>query len=326
MRIRLLPPLLFVLSLHATLCAEEKLPPMKEITVKSSIDGSDQPSLLWVPETAEKQPTPLLIWLHSWSANYHQEMSLDYEKQAVERGWILLLPNFRGPNKRPEACGSELARTDIIDALDYVRENYKVDPKRIYLAGASGGGHMTLLMAGYYPERFSAVSAWVGITDLEAWYDFHAPGGQAKSYALDILKVMGGPPGESEAIDKQYRARSPLYFLDKVGDLRVDIAAGVKDGHTGSVPIAHSLNAFNRIAATNGDPGVSQEEAEQLWTDQKLASPQPSDMVTDESYGRDIILRRHSGKARVTIFQGGHEGLPEACCAWLAKQTREAKP
>ncbi|QDT50693.1 Prolyl oligopeptidase family protein [Symmachiella dynata] len=303
-------------------CGEDPLPMLEKISVTSSLDKTPQTSLLWAPETAREQPTPLLIWLHSWSADYRQEASLEYQKQAVRRGWILLLPNFRGPNKRPEACGSKLARTDIIDAMNYVEQHYKVDPQRVYLAGASGGGHMTLLMAGYYPQRFSAVSAWVGITDLPQWYNFHAPDGKPAGYALDILKVLKGKPGESEEIDADYRARSPIHFLHQVSDLHVDIAAGVKDGHTGSVPIAHSLNAFNRIATTNGDDGVSDDEAEQLWTAQKLTAPQASDQVTDETYGREILLRRKSGNARVTIFQGGHEGLPEACCAWLAKQRR----
>lgn len=302
--------------------SEDPLPMLKKITVTSTLDKTPQTSLLWAPKTAREEPTPLLIWLHSWSADYRQEASLDYQKQAVRRGWILLLPDFRGPNKRPEACGSKLARTDIVDALGHVERHYKVDPERVYLAGASGGGHMTLLMAGYYPQRFSAVSAWVGITDLPEWYRFHAPEGKPQGYALDILGVLGGKPGESQEIDADYRARSPIHFLHQVGDLHVDIAAGVKDGHTGSVPIAHSLQAFNRIAATNGDDGVSDDEAEQLWTAEKLTSPQASDQVTDETYGREILLRRISGNSRVTIFQGGHEGLPEACCAWLAKQQR----
>lgn len=305
--------------------AEDPLPPLTEIKVTSSIDGTKQPSLLWVPEKATKQPTPVLVLLHTWSGDYRQKGSLEYQKQAVKRGWILLLPNFRGPNKRPEACGSKRARTDIIDALDYVLANYRVDSQRVYLAGVSGGGHMTLLMAGYYPDRFSAVSGWVGISDLAEWYRFHSRTGQPLGYAKDVLACVGGKPGDSEKIDAEYRARSPIHHLQNVGDLHVDIAAGVTDGKTGSVPIHHSLRAFNRIAAARKSETISEAEMEQLWSDGKLAKPRESDQVTDQSYGRDILLRRHAGDSRVTIFQGGHEGLPEGCCAWLSQQRRTTK-
>ena len=39
-------------------------------------------------------------------------------------------------------------RQDILDAVDWVLKRYPVDEKRIYLTGTSGGGHMSMLMAG----------------------------------------------------------------------------------------------------------------------------------------------------------------------------------
>jgi hypothetical protein len=33
-------------------------------------------------------------------------------------------------------------------------------------------------------------------------------------------------------------------------------------------------------------------------------------------------LRRFAGKARVTIFEGGHESIPEAAIAWLEQHKR----
>ncbi len=46
---------------------EDPLPMLEKIEVTSSLDKTPQTSLLWAPETAREQPTPLLIWLHSWS-------------------------------------------------------------------------------------------------------------------------------------------------------------------------------------------------------------------------------------------------------------------
>ncbi|MGE3780024.1 MAG: alpha/beta hydrolase family protein, partial [Pirellulaceae bacterium] len=296
-------------------------PRLTEVRIRSSLDGSDQPSQLWVPASAQATATPLLVYLHSWSGNYRQNNAA-WLDQAVRRGWIYLHPDFRGVNQQPQACGSRWARQDILDAIDYVTREYQVDSQRIYLAGSSGGGHMSLLMAGYFPHRFSAVSAWVGISDLADWYRVHSPAGQRGRYAQMIVDSLGGPPGHSPEVDASYRERSPLFHLDHTGNLPLDIAAGVQDGHVGSVPIYHSLRAFNVVARAGGYPVVADAEMDQLWTDGRLQQPRDEDIAPDETYGREILLRRAAGPARVTIFDGGHEGLAHAGCEWLAKQQR----
>lgn len=178
---------------------------------------------------------------------------------------------------------------------------------------------MTLLMAARHPHRWSAASAWVPISDLAAWHARHVDG----NYGQMMRNCCGGPPGESDEVDRQYRERSPQTYLSEVGDLPVDIAAGIHDGHDGSVPIDHSLRAFNLIAASREMEEISEEEIAQLLRPQgRLEAPRPSDQVEDESFGRDIHLRRTAGNARVTIFEGGHEGIARAAVEWLATHTR----
>jgi len=303
-------------SLHA-----EELPCLKEIHIASPLDGNSQPVRIWVPEQAKSQPTPLFIFLHSWSGNYTQNNS-KWQREAVKRGWIFLHPNFRGPNKSPKACGSKFARQDILDSLDHVLKKYNVDRSRIYLAGSSGGGHMAMLMAGHYPEKFSAVSAWVGISDLAAWYRFHTKNGEPQHYAKMILASLEGAPGTSKEIDLAYKDRSPIFYLHKIGQLPIDLNAGVNDGHSGSVPIYHTIKAYNVIAAANHGKSISKNEMDQLWEKQKLSSPIACDIAGDKTYSRKIHLRRNTGPARITIFEGGHESLPEAACEWLSKQRR----
>ncbi len=308
----------------ANLLYAEDLPALEEIRIASLLDGNSQPVRIWVPESAKTQPTPLLIFLHSWSGNYTQNNS-KWQQEAVQRGWIFLHPNFRGPNRSPKACGSKFARQDILDSLDYVLKNYKIDRSRIYLAGSSGGGHMAMLMAGHYPEKFSAVSAWVGISDLAAWYRFHTKNGEPQHYAKMILASLGAAPGTSQEIDLEYKDRSPIFHLHKIGKLPIDLNAGVNDGHSGSVPIYHSMKAYNVIATANNGKPVPEIEMEQLWKRQKLSSPTASDNIEDKTYSRKIHLRRNTGPARITIFEGGHESLPEAACEWLGKQCRLTK-
>lgn len=300
---------------------QSPLPELTAVTLNSTLDNEPQPILYWAPETATSQPTPLFVFLHSWSGNYKQDNS-KWQKEAIARGWIYLHPDFRGANKSPKACGSKFARQDILDAIDFAQRTFNVDSSQIYLAGVSGGGHMAMLMAGHHPHRFTAVSAWVGISDLAEWYRFHVKDGKPQKYAQMILKSLGDAPGSSPEVDADYRDRSPLYHLHNVGDLPVDIFAGVHDGHTGSVPVRHSLMAFNEIAKAHSTELITEEEMQQLWENRKLTTPLPSDAVTDSTLGREILLRRSSGASRMTIFDGGHESITAAAVVWLSSKKR----
>ena len=301
-----------------------ELPPLVDVSIKSSLDDSIQPSRIWAPKVTTPSAVPLLIYLHSWSSDYRQNNAA-WLRQAFGRGWIFLHPNFRGRNDMPAACGSRLARQDILDAIDWTASSYRVDPSRIYLAGSSGGGHMAMLMAGHHPKRFSAVSAWVGISDLAAWYRFHLKDGKPQNYARMILKSIGGPPGASREIDRHYRDRSPVSVLAQATKVPLDLCAGVHDGKTGSVPIHHTMHAWNLVAVARKSPPsvlISESEMEQLWTQGQLVAPGNDENVTDSEFGRLIHLRRRSGPSRVTIFEGEHEGLAKPACLWLERQKR----
>jgi hypothetical protein len=170
------------------------------------------------------------------------------------------------------------------------------------------------------------VSAWVGISDLAAWHARHT-----KSRYGEMLRAScSGAPGESPDVDEQYRLRSPKTWLDRAAEVPLDLAAGVHDGHRGSVPIRHTLEAFNVVAAAQGLPVVTEQEIAQLSRPNgRLERPQATDQEEDPALGRAIYLRRTSGKARVTIFEGGHERVARAAADWLAQQVKAdhaAKP
>ena len=239
----------------------------------------------------------------------------DLERAVGERGWIYLFPDFRGRNDKLEACASDIAMRDVIDALDWVTEHYPVDEERVYLTGISGGGFMTLAMVASYPDRWTAASAWVPLSDLRSWYDFHA----GDRYGEETRQCVGGDPAGDPSVAAEMERRSPLHRLSQATDVALDIAAGRLDGHDGApIPVWHSLASFNEIALALGEPEITaQEIAELSRHDPRLEAPQESDVVSDPSFGREIFLRRLAGKARVTIFEGGHEGLAQAAVAWF---------
>lgn len=289
----------------------------QKIWVESSLDGSLQPSYLLLPEPLT-EPAPLLVSLHTWSFDLEQRNE-PLEAATLAQGWIYLSPNFRGPNNRPEAGGSALAQQDILDAVDWVSAHCPVDKQRIYLTGDSGGGHMTLLMVGRHPEPWAAASAWVPISDLREWERTHHTG----SYGKMIRQCCGGAPGDSDAADRAYTDRSPLTWLANAAGIPIDIGAGIHDGHTGSVPIRHSLLAFNVLAEANGGEAITAAEIESLsLPDGRLVDPQPSDQAEDPALGFDIHLRRTAGPARVTIYEAGHEGSVAATIAWFEGKSK----
>jgi hypothetical protein len=113
-----------------------------------------------------------------------------------------------------------------------------------------------------------------------------------------------------------------LFFLARARDVPLDLCAGVHDGKTGSVRIHHTLLAWNVVARARKSPVISDKEIEQLWTASRLREPGKDENRVDPEFKRKIHLRRRSGPSRVTIFEGGHEGLAGAGCQWLSRQSR----
>lgn len=119
---------------------------VQRITYQSSVDNTSQPMMFYKPQRDE--PRPLLVALHSWSNNYRQKESVIYSEWCIANDWIFIHPNFRGPNNKPQATGSDLVVGDVLSAIDYAKANARVDESRIYAVGWSGGGFLGLLLAG----------------------------------------------------------------------------------------------------------------------------------------------------------------------------------
>ena len=261
--------------------------------------------------------------LHSWSSDYRQA-NTSYGQWAVNHDWHFIHPNFRGRNRTPSSMGSELAVQDILSAVSWAKQQGNVDPNRIYVIGASGGGYASLLMAGRAPELWAGVSAWVPISDLVKW---HAETAARKlRYAGEIEAALGGhkpvpgTPAHADALK-----RSAITYMARARGVNLDINAGITDGHNGSVPISHSLEAFNALAAPKDR--LSSALIGEFVKTAKVPAALRKEATVDASYGRKTVLfRRKSGAARVTIFQGGHEIIPEAGLQWLAEQNRIRAP
>jgi dipeptidyl aminopeptidase/acylaminoacyl peptidase len=290
---------------------------VRRVDYESSADGTRQPMMFYAPATDE--PRPLLVALHSWSEDYRQTESVIYSEWCIENNWVFVHPNFRGPNVRPEATGSDLVIGDVLSAIEYAKQNAHVDERRIYAVGWSGGGFLGLLLAGRAPEVWAGVSAWVPISDLNAWYEESQRLGTA--YASQIAASCGGAPVGDSAAAADCRERSPLTHLERARGVPIDINHGIHDGHDGnSVPISQSLRAFNALAAP--EDRLSEDEIAYFTREARVPPGFPA-AEPDPSYGRMAVLfRRQSGAVRLTVFDGGHDKNTEAAVRWLNQQSR----
>ena len=213
-----------------------------EILIESTLDFTMQPSLFYKSATKEKRP--MLVGLHTWSFDRFNQIEnmLPY---AEKYDFNLLLPEFRGSNLKSnpdcsKACGSDYAKQDIKDAIDYVIKNENVDAENIFLLGLSGGGHMALLMSAMCPEYFKAVGAYVPICDLNKWTV------QNDYYRDHVFACCGDDINE-------VNRRSPIKYVDEIAKANLKIFHGKFDS---VVPFSQSFELYDLIMKKNPDARV----------------------------------------------------------------------
>jgi len=137
----------------------------------SEIDGSAEPFLLYVPTRYDPaQMWPLLVFLHGYHhaldvANWRDLMySVTLQEVCEREGVILLMPYGRG---NTEFMG--IGERDVLDTIACVEREYRVDPDRIILSGASMGGSGALSIACHWPDRFAALVLITARVDFYQW-------------------------------------------------------------------------------------------------------------------------------------------------------------
>ncbi|MFB6320027.1 GDSL-type esterase/lipase family protein [Saccharicrinis sp. FJH54] len=282
-----------------------------EITVNSTSDHTEQKAMFYAG--SDQSPAPLIVSLHTWSGDYTQKDPLALE--CISKGFVYIHPDFRGANNKFDACGSSKVIQDIDDAIAYAIHHARVDTTEIHIVGVSGGGYATLLayMNTIYPVK--TFSAWVPISDLEAW--FNESEGRKNKYARDIAICTTGRNFGSKGyyIDKkEAHKRSPLFMqtpVEKRHKAKLFIYTGIHDGYTGSVPVTQSLKFYNKVVrdfdATETEAIVPESDMLTLVASQNYQS------LTKGKLGKRLIQYRKSYKdlIQLTVFEGTHEMLTD---------------
>ncbi|MDR6627578.1 alpha/beta fold hydrolase [Caulobacter segnis] len=127
------------------------------------VAGSKVNAVMYV--ASGDKPHPTMLFLHGFPGN---ETNIDLMQAVRRAGWNVLKINYRGSWGSHGAFSFAHARTDAEAAVDFLTApaniaKYRIDPKRIVVAGHSMGGFMA---ASASAARSSAVA---GTILIDAW-------------------------------------------------------------------------------------------------------------------------------------------------------------
>lgn len=141
--------------------------------------GEIMPYHLYVPTRYDgRRPLPLIIALHGGGGD--EDMFFTTTQQdalaalpalAEQRGYLVAAPlGYRvdgrygsGTSQDPAVQRKRaLSEADVMNVLDLVRKQYRVDDDRVYILGHSMGGAGAWHLGGKFPERWAALACFAG--------------------------------------------------------------------------------------------------------------------------------------------------------------------
>jgi dipeptidyl aminopeptidase/acylaminoacyl peptidase len=187
---------------------------------RSKKDGLEMEGMFLLPPNRGKdKKAPLIVHIHGGPAGVIENAFRPQFQIFAGLGYAVLGPNFRGST----GYGDKILRglmgevgagehDDIMSGVDYVLENYFIDPERMAVRGWSWGGVSTGYLVTHV-HRFKAAVAGAGV------YDWAAENGPGYSYDV-TLWYIGGTPWDNprewakrSAITHAKNVRTPILLL-----------------------------------------------------------------------------------------------------------------
>ena len=202
----------------------------KQVKYRSSVGDLDIPAYVFQPlQRRGPKGHAALVWVHGGVHSNQSETMFPFIKEAVDRGYVVIAPDYRGSTGYGEAFyqaidygGYEI--DDVMSAVDYLKTLPHVDQARLGVIGWSHGGYITLFTVFRDKTPFAAAAAIVPVTNLVFRLSYKGPSYQ-REFATQAR--IAGLPFEKRDL---YIQRSPLYSVDKLHvPLLVHVATNDED-------------------------------------------------------------------------------------------------
>ncbi len=183
----------------------------RKVTYRSSVGDMDIPAYLFQPlKKRGAKGHAAMIWVHggvhgNWGANM-----FPFVKEAVERGYVVICPEYRGSTGYGEAHHNAIDYggyevDDTMSAVEYLKTLPHVDQDRLGMMGWSHGGYITLLSVFRDKHPFKAAAAMVPVTNLVFRLSYKGPG-----YQRAVLDPVQDPGTAVREACSLHRALSAL--------------------------------------------------------------------------------------------------------------------
>jgi dipeptidyl aminopeptidase/acylaminoacyl peptidase len=201
----------------------------KKISYRSRVGDMDIPAYLFQPlHTRGPAGHAAIVWVHGGVHGNWGISMFPFVKEAVERGYVIICPEYRGSTGYGETFhnaidygGHEI--DDTMSAVEYLKSLPHVDQERLGVMGWSHGGYITLLSVFRDRTPFKAAAAMVPVTNLVFRLSYKGPPYQ---HGFSTQSRIRGLPFERQEI---YIERSPLYHVDQ---LRIPLLVHVATNDT----------------------------------------------------------------------------------------------
>ncbi|MCF8304461.1 MAG: S9 family peptidase [Bacteroidales bacterium] len=186
----------------------------------------------------EGKEYPLITYIHGgpeasvqngWLSRYSR-----WGQFAAAKDFFVFYPNYRASSGRGvdftmagfgDLLGKEYE--DVLDGIDYLVEEGKVDPERVGIGGGSYGGYFAAWSATKFTERFAASVVFVGVTNQVSkrnitdipWEDYLVHWGFWTHEDYD--KVW-----EASPVKYAHQSKTPTLILHGEEDPRIPVTQG----------------------------------------------------------------------------------------------------
>lgn len=226
---------------------QEGLDPAKAHTEVDLSYGTDLRQVMdvYLPANRDKSRTKVFVWIHGGGWIDGDKSELQAFKPWLEEAqddYAYIGINYRLFNLLGNANRFPTQEEDVKSALAFIKsklEEWDLS-ENLVLAGASAGGHLTLLQS-YKNNNDGFVKAAVAFFPPTELRSFH---GNSPLNKLLLENLLGGTP---ESVPLAYSNSSPLVFV-KEGSVPTVFFHGDADT---VVPIAQSKILETRLVANN---------------------------------------------------------------------------